>query len=708
MTENNLNFQKDNTEFVKKYRSEGLNVIPCRVPKGDADRDVAKKPAISWQEYQNKDYEVDIDPKSNIAIICGKISNNLVVVDIDKSDMNLVNEIYPNALKETRVVETGRGGYHVYFRVVTLPKKPLRLNKENGDHIDVQVDGTYVIAPPSIHPNGHEYKIVSETDKIKNIEFQTVVKNLEKAGFKVKQQRDSIQDLAKGGIAKGNRHNSAIRYANLLLLEKGFDPETVRYEMKLWNTTLPESLPQEELDKIINDCIEWCKKQKPYKKKDDGNANNHTELAIRIQTGYNFKTLMENEDVLVYEHGIYVPYGKIKIKEECEILANECYNSLVSEVIGTVQRRTYVQRSEFDNYPTLLNLRNGILDIEKKEVKDHNPEYLFRIQLPINYNPDAKAEKIIKFLNEILEPEYIDWVLDFIAYCLVKNCKQEKAMMLIGEGGNGKSTLLRLLELFLGSDNVSHNSIHELEYDRFAKANLDGKLANMHADINSNEIKKTSILKQLISGDSIEVQKKNQNPYTLKPFAKLIFSANQMPEVNEEREAFFQRWLVVDFVNSFRGTDRENKNLIDEITTDEELSGLLNIVMDRMSKLLSNDGVFKNAPNGSELKQTWKEHANSVESFINNQIVFEQESIIVKNDLYNIYVLFCRKRNFIPLTDKTFSARLKRSMNLVDKIEDTVLKIHGKTVRVWKNVKVKDMPKTSDLDNQQKIDTQDS
>ena len=182
--------QKSNTEFVEKYRSEGFNVIPCK--EGD------KIPLISWKKYQDKKYDEKIPSNANIAVVCGKISENLVVVDIDKSDLGLVNEIYPNALKETRVIKTGSGGYHLYFHVSKLPKKPLRLNKDNGDHIDVQVNGTYVIAPPSIHPNGSPYKIISETDKIKTIDFQNVVVNLEKARFKVKQIEKN--ELARGGI----------------------------------------------------------------------------------------------------------------------------------------------------------------------------------------------------------------------------------------------------------------------------------------------------------------------------------------------------------------------------------------------------------------------------------------------------------------------------------------------------------------------------
>lgn len=682
--------QKDNIDYVKKYRSEGLNVIPCKEGR--------KEPLINWKDYQTKKYDEIFPPSSNIAIICGEISGNLVVVDVDKSDLGLVNEIYPDALKKTRVVRTGSGGYHLFFRVHELPKKPLRLNKDNGDHIDIQVNGTYVIAPPSIHPNGQEYKIVSETQEIKTVNFQDIVVNLEKAGFKVKSvEGEELTNLAMGRITKGNRHNSAMKYCHLLFYGQRLDQETIQYEMIKWNKTLQPPMEDDELKKIVDDCINYQKENPKVKGKEkESDKDSHDVLARALMSKRYYKTILETKEILVYEHGVHARYGDIVIEEECQLEKPDCYNNLVAEVTGLIRRETYTKRELFDKEINLLNLENGILNITNNSLNAHNPDKLFRVQLPLKYNPDAKAEKIMKFLNEILDPDYIEWVLDFIAYCLVRNCKQEKAMMFVGIGGNGKSTLARLIFIFLGGFvNVSSHSIYELISDRFAPADLDGKLANIHPDIESDEIKRTGILKALISGDPINVQKKNQHSFTMIPFAKHIFSANTIPDVDEVNDAFFQRWLVIDFNRTFRGTPKENKNLLDEIITPDELSGLLNIVMKRMPKLLKNDGVFKNAPNGQELRRVWKDRANSVESFINNQIEFEVSGSIVKSNLFEIYQMYCKKNKLSAFSEKTFSKRLKNS--LVGRIGEGMPKIQGKTTRVWTNIKVKDMPTSNDL-----------
>ena len=92
-------------------------------------------------------------------------------------------------------------------------------------------------------------------------------------------------------------------------------------------------------------------------------------------------------------------------------------------------------------------------------------------------------------------------------------------------GANGKSTFFRVLESLFGKNNVSFESINNLEWNRFAAAELDGKLANIHSDISNDEISRTGLLKQLITGDPMTVERKHRDPFTLANYAKLFFHA---------------------------------------------------------------------------------------------------------------------------------------------------------------------------------------
>lgn len=222
-----------------------LNIIPLRFK--------SKDPSISWKEYQTKKYTETITPELNIGIVCGEASGNLEVIDIDFQDKSVIDQILPNALSETLVVKTGKGGYHIYIRTKKLTKT-MKLVSSLG-RIDIQSQGSYVVGPSSVHPNGNQYEIISEVQKIASVDFDTIIQNLNKLGFKMKQK--PVNEIMKGGIEEGNRHDAALRYAGHLLFISKLEPKTVQYELERWNDTNKPPLPKNELNRIVQDAINY-------------------------------------------------------------------------------------------------------------------------------------------------------------------------------------------------------------------------------------------------------------------------------------------------------------------------------------------------------------------------------------------------------------------------------------------------------------------
>jgi len=125
------------------------------------------------------------------------------------------------------------------------------------------------------------------------------------------------------------------------------------------------------------------------------------------------------------------------------------------------------------------NTTNGVLDLKTQELKPHTHEYLSLTQLPEEYNPEAKCPNIDKFLSEVIRPEDIKYILQLIGYCLLNDCRYQVSVMLYGsDGANGKGTLLDLVTTFLGADNCSHRSLQSIDNNRFAVADLFGKMAH--------------------------------------------------------------------------------------------------------------------------------------------------------------------------------------------------------------------------------------
>lgn len=193
---------------------------------------------------------------------------------------------------------------------------------------------------------------------------------------------------------------------------------------------------------------------------------------------------------------------------------------------------------------------------------------------------------IMRFLHEIISKEDVELLLDFMAYCLWRYHKYHLWMLFNGGGQNGKSTLLTLLEIFFGYNNVSGESLERLLNERFAPANLYQKLVNVDADISGGILMRSvGKLKKLTGNDEFPAEFKFGQPFKFRNYAKLIFSCNEIPECDDKSDAFFRRLIIINFIQQFLGA-KEDPNLIDKLTTEQELSGLLYELLTRLPRVL--------------------------------------------------------------------------------------------------------------------------
>lgn len=679
---------KTKQEYVDFFRVEGLNVIPCQPKK--------KEPAVAWKKYQTERYIEPIPDENNIAVLCGAISGGLVVIDLDAPE--LIKEMdFESIKKNTLVVQSGSGGYHIYCK----PNEKIhtmRLQNDLGQHVDIQSDGTYVLAPPSIHPDsGEEYKIISSTLRINsNLNMARILDKFEKLGFKTKGTKP-LADIIRG-VTEGQRNNACFRYACHLFQKVRMDKETAWHEIQRWNQTNSKPLDENELTMTFESAFTY--KDNPefveqrQKKKDD--EPTHTEYALLIMSKYIFKTIQETDDILVYDEGVYRRGGDIIIKQECERLIPDCSKYMVNEVTATISRRTGLPKSAFNSNSNLIHLENCIYDLDQGKVLDFNPDILATVKIPVRYDQTKKPVRFIRFLNQCLSPRDVFTIIEQMASCLIKSAKFGKAFMYVGEGSNGKSTLLYVLENMLGKQNISHISIHELDESRFAKAELDGKLANIYADISNQELRNVGILKIMITGDMITVERKNRDPYSMENFGKLFFSANQIPQVYDDSDGFYRRFMLVEWNRKF--ADREaNINLKYELTTDEEKSGILNILL-HFARLLNKRGYFVNGDQVLTLRQKWKEKANSVEQFFETQMAYADDFMIEKTRLYQAYTDWCKRNKLYAANRKTFQQEVIYNSNLEDDGKPHRLE-NGKQARVWLGGKLKtDMGRQRELE----------
>lgn len=208
----------------------------------------------------------------------------------------------------------------------------------------------------------------------------------------------------------------------------------------------------------------------------------------------------------------------------------------------------------------------------------HSPKFLSPVQLPIRFDPAAKCPAWDQFIAEVFpgDSEAIAW--EVAAWLITPDTSIQKAVLLTGEGANGKSTYLRALVAFVGKHNTSVVSLHRLEQDKFAVARLVGKLANICPDLPSAHLASTSMFKAITGGDVLHGEYKYLDSFEFVPYAKLVFSANQPPRSDDPTHGSFRRWLVVPFMRTFdEGTSGTlPREVLDaRLSEPAELSGVL-------------------------------------------------------------------------------------------------------------------------------------
>jgi putative DNA primase/helicase len=394
----------------------------------------------------------------------------------------------------------------------------------------------------------------------------------------------------------------------------------------------------------------------------------------------------------VYDGGVYKKGRESLIKRDAKIYLNPLFTThYIREIINWIKYSTFVDRECFNNDSNIINLKNGLLDLRTLELKSHSPGFLSTIRIPVSYDPIADCPRIKKFLTEVLPQEDIPKVLEFTGYLLVPSYHHNKIFLYAGGGRNGKSKLIALQCRLIGADNCSHVSLHDLQSDRFAAASLYGKLLNSHPDISGKKLPNADVLKSLSGEDRIEAQFKFKQRFSFTNHAKLLFSANEVPQINDESDAFYRRWEIVNFPNRFedaedsaKGVQKANKKLIDELSTDEELSGFLNLALEGLHRL-EKQGYFTNTKTIEGKAHEYRMLSNPVYGFINERCVVTPDGITPKEDLYTAYCEYCRGRKIPPESVKSYVENLQKFVTVAE-YRPTV---DGERTRAWKGIELK-------------------
>jgi len=421
-------------------------------------------------------------------------------------------------------------------------------------------------------------------------------------------------------------------------------------------------------------------------------ATQHKDVVLQavdyIESQYDFATIEETGEIRYYENGVYVPGGEALIDRlaQAEFREEMTLNRL-REIKGHIRRETSHKLAEFDKDVHIINVQNGLYNWKEDRNDDHDPKYLSLKQTPFPYVKGAKPKMFGKFLSEVLYPNEIRTAVELMAYTFYRANPFEMYTILYGTGGNGKSVFTDVLTALHSDQNVSNVPLNDILHNTFAKADLENKNVNVDTELSSGLITDMAVLRKLTGKQPTKIERKHQKSYDTRLFVKLWFNANRLMFSEDEADADFRRRIVISFPNQFDGS-KADVNLQDKLTNKEELSGIFNVLMSALRRIMKNSAVYVNQKTIAERREKSELLRDPIGRFVKDYVEFdfESESALPKEDLHTEYKTWCKKHDLPIEQYDTFCRILKNKHNFPDDRETS-----GTRRRVWTGIRLKQL-----------------
>ena len=295
-----------------------------------------------------------------------------------------------------------------------------------------------------------------------------------------------------------------------------------------------------------------------------------------------------------------------------------------------------------------------------KKMIPHDDKYYCINQVPYEYYPEMLPKAGInteKYLNFICDgkQDTREMLLQYMGYSLTRDTRQQKFLILTGEGGSGKSTLIKCFEMLVGQRNISNVSLTDLQ-QRFSSIELMGMLVNSCADLEIGALTDTSMLKKLVGEDSIKGEKKGEDLVFFKNYAKLIFSTNELPMIKSEKTNAFYRRLLVFPMNKV--PEHKDPDLFQKLEAEKDY--LLMLAVQALERMYQQKNITVASASEHEIERL-RADSDTVEGFILEECEKVDGCREERTELYKRYFAFCEENERQALTKNNFykSLRLK-------------------------------------------------
>lgn len=589
----------------------------------------------------------------------GILASDAILIDIDDMEQSelLLNIIDDEGIR-CKVLKS-RSGMHFLFKNSKIAKCFTKTKLACGlDQIDIKsgFKNSYEV----LKIDGKERQVMY--DILDGEEYEEVPKWL----FPVKCTTEFLD------MDAGSGRNQALFNYILTLQSNDFTVEEARKTIQIINKyILKDPLSDDELAVVLRDDAF----QKPVFFK--GNNFLFDKFATYIKNNNHIVRI--NGQLHLFKDGVYVS-GQEEIEAVMIKHISNLSNAKRSEVLKYLNLLLLENTEMAPAY--LIAFRNGIFDIRKDELKPFSPDVVITNRIPWDYNPNAYSELADKTLDKIAcHDEQVRTILEeCIGSCFYRSNKLGggKAFILTGEGSNGKSTFIAMVQHLLNEDNIAALDLKELD-QKFQNTALFGKLANLGDDISDEFIVNASIFKKFVTGERVQVQNKGEKPFEFNNYAKFLFSANNIPRIKDKTGAVLRRLIIVPFNASFSKDDPDYDDHITYKLQEQDVMEYMIVLGIRALERILAHGFTESEKVQQQLKE-YEETNNPIIGFFEE---VEFEGFQIENEqsdkVFKRYKEYCLANNFNPMSKAEFSKQLCRKLNMTTKTK----KVGGKVFRIY-------------------------
>ena len=366
--------------------------------------------------------------------------------------------------------------------------------------------------------------------------------------------------------------------------------------------------------------------------------------------------LLKNNNIVVFENSLYIYKDGVYVDDEAYIytkiidIYKEANTSLRKEVYNYLM--LIAPKAEIKGNANIVNFKNALLNLNTNKILAHTPDYFSINQIKVNINKNVKQCKAIdNFLDTITcyNENRKRAILEMIGYSMTTSIRMQRSFVLYGKtAGNGKSTLLELIEAVIGKNNISHVTMHDLSNNKFSIAEIRGKLLNVSSEMTKEFLKDISMFKELVTGDVIAVEEKFKARQNIKPYAKHIFTANELPKVSDTTNGYYRRLFIISFEAKFTEEEKANFNF-NELIQEEALEYLAYMAISSYCKIKEN---FSNEIESMKIVELYKIENNNVLSYFKDDdcinMFLKGVNCKYKCDVYEHYKNYCQNNGLVP------------------------------------------------------------